>query len=65
MPRACSICTHPRRLEIDRALTEMSDSNRRIASRYDVSERAIRDQMMIDQRGDAIAAVKADGRYSI
>jgi len=28
---------------IDRALTEMSDSNRRIASQYDVSERAIRD----------------------
>jgi len=43
MPRVCSICVHPKRKEIDRALTEMSDSNRRIASRYDVSERAIRD----------------------
>jgi len=43
MPRVCSICTHPQRVAIDRALTEMSDSNRRIASQYDVSERAIRD----------------------
>ena len=42
MPRVCSICTHPQRVAIDRALTEMSDSNRRIASQYDVSERAIR-----------------------
>ena len=43
MPRTCSICTHPQRAAIDRALTEMSDSNRRIASQHDVSERAIRD----------------------
>lgn len=43
MPRVCSICTHPQRVAIDRALTEMSGSNRRIASQYDVSERAIRD----------------------
>ncbi len=43
MPRVCTVCTHPQRPEIDRALTEMSDSNRRIASQYDVSERAIRD----------------------
>ncbi len=43
MPRTCSICVHPQRVAIDRALTEMSDSNRRIASQYDVSERAIRD----------------------
>jgi len=43
MPRVCTVCSHPQRKEIDRALTEMSASNRRIASQHDVSERAIRD----------------------
>ena len=42
MPRVCSICVHPKRKEIDKALTERSASNRRIATRYAVTESAIR-----------------------
>jgi hypothetical protein len=42
MPRVCSICVHPKRKEIDRALTERSASNRRIAAQYGVNESAIR-----------------------
>jgi hypothetical protein len=43
MPRVCTVCAHPKRKEIDTALTEMSASNRRIAAQYGVGERAIRD----------------------
>lgn len=42
MPRVCTVCTHPDRLEIDAALVARVDSNRRIAARYGVSENAIR-----------------------
>ncbi|MDP9480512.1 MAG: hypothetical protein M3R38_33430 [Actinomycetota bacterium] len=41
MPRSCSVCTHPNRDEIDRALVA-GEPNRRIAARCDVTERAIR-----------------------
>ena len=43
MPRVCSVCTHPNRAEIDRALLSGETSNRRVASQYAVTERAIRD----------------------
>ncbi len=43
MARACSICTHAARAEIDRALVAGEASNRRIAARYNTSERAMRD----------------------
>lgn len=41
MPRACTICTHPELEAINRALVE-GTPNRRIASQYDVTERAVR-----------------------
>ena len=41
MPRSCSICEHPQRVEIDQALVGDA-SNRSLASLYDVSEAAIR-----------------------
>jgi len=41
MPRNCTICEHPEREEIDRALVGDA-SNRSIASLYDVSEAAVR-----------------------
>lgn len=43
MARTCTVCSHPKRPEIDRALLAGEESNRRIASQYDVSERAIRE----------------------
>ncbi len=41
MPRACTICGHAARTEIDRALAGGA-SNRSLASLYDVSEAAVR-----------------------
>ncbi len=41
LPRPCSICTHPERDAIDRALVGGA-SNRRIATQYDVPEAAVR-----------------------
>lgn len=41
MPRTCTICAHPELEVINRALVE-GMPNRRIASQYDVTERAVR-----------------------
>ncbi len=41
MPRSCTICEHPKREAIDRALVGGA-SNRSLASLYDVSEAAVR-----------------------
>jgi hypothetical protein len=41
MPRSCTVCEHPRRDEVDRALVGGA-SNRSVASLYDVSEAAMR-----------------------
>ena len=41
MPQVCTICTHPERDELDRAILA-NEPNRRIASRCDVSEIALR-----------------------
>jgi hypothetical protein len=41
VPRPCTICVHPEREAIDRALVE-GVPNRRIASHHDVTERAVR-----------------------
>lgn len=41
MAQPCSICSHPRRDEIDRAIVR-GEANRRIAPRYGVSEKSIR-----------------------
>jgi hypothetical protein len=42
MPRICTICGHPDRAEIDRALVTGTEANRRIAARFQLSEQAIR-----------------------
>jgi hypothetical protein len=41
MPRACTVCTHPERTAIDRALVE-STPKRRVATRYGLVESAVR-----------------------
>lgn len=41
MPRACTVCAHPDRETIDRAIVEKMP-NRRVASHHDVTERAVR-----------------------
>lgn len=41
MPRSCTVCEHPERAEIDRALVGGA-SNRSLASLYDLSEAAMR-----------------------
>jgi len=41
MPRSCSTCQHPERKVIDRALV-VGESNRSVASKFDLSEAAIR-----------------------
>jgi hypothetical protein len=41
MPRSCTVCEHPEREAIDRALVGGA-SNRSVASLYDVSEAAVR-----------------------
>jgi len=40
-PRTCTVCTHPELEAINRSLVE-GTPNRRIASQYDVTERAVR-----------------------
>ena len=41
MPRSCTVCEHPKRVEVDRALVGGA-SNRSVASLRDVSEAAVR-----------------------
>ncbi len=41
MPPKCSICTHPQRAEIDRALLHSPDSLRDIAGQFNVSKTAV------------------------
>jgi len=41
MPRSCTVCEHPDRGAVDRALAGGA-SNRSVASLYDVSEAAVR-----------------------
>lgn len=42
MPRQCTICRHPERADIDRALVAGERSNRRIATQFLVTEGAVR-----------------------
>ena len=42
MPRECTVCAHDLTHEINVALVQPGASNRRIASQYGVTERAIR-----------------------
>ncbi len=41
MPRVCTVCSHPERAQIDKALVG-NDSNRRIATQYSLTEAAVR-----------------------
>lgn len=41
MPRRCTVCAHPKRAEIDRALVRGA-AYRRIAAEYGLSDRAVR-----------------------
>jgi hypothetical protein len=41
VPRACTVCAHPEKTAIDRAIVG-GTPNRLIASHYDVTERAVR-----------------------
>lgn len=42
MARLCSVCTHPRRVEIDKLLASHREPNRRIAATFGLSEAAVR-----------------------
>jgi len=54
MARACTVCAHPERAAIDRALVG-GEPNRRVAARHAVSEQAIR-----RHRSDHLPAALAD-----
>ena len=58
MPRSCSVCEHPKRETIDRALVG-SASNRSVASLYDVSEAAVRRHKANHLPAKLVMAVKA------
>ncbi len=65
MPRVCSICVHPKRKEIDKALTERSASNRRIATQFDVTESAIRGHKANHLKGRLQKAAERDEQADI
>ena len=41
MPRTCTICSHPERIEIDKALAAAEETLRTIADRWPVSKTAL------------------------
>ena len=65
MPRVCSICVHPKRKDIDRALTERSASNRRIATQYGVNESAIRGHKTNHLKDRLLKAAERDEQADI
>jgi hypothetical protein len=69
MPRLCSVCTHPDRTAIDEALLLRADSNRRVASQYGLTERAIRahlaNHLTAQLREVAATNAEADVRQAI
>ncbi len=58
MPRSCTVCAHPKRDEIDRALVG-GEPNRRIAARCDVTERAVRNHKAGHLPAKLVVAEKA------
>jgi hypothetical protein len=58
--RVCTICTHPQRQEIDRAVAARTDSYRRSATRHGVHEAAIRRRAAVHMTGAMASAVEAD-----
>jgi len=65
MPRVCSICVHPKRKDIDKALTERSASNRRIAAQYGVNESAIRGHKTNHLKDRLLKAAERDEQADI
>lgn len=66
MPRTCTVCTHPGRHAIDRALAAETASNRRIAARYGVSEQAVRRHRSEHLPATVVQAAEAeDVRHAI
>jgi hypothetical protein len=66
MPRTCTVCSHDQRAEIDRALATGNASNRRIASHYGLTERAIRSHKAGHLPARLVkAAEQADVRHAI
>ncbi len=59
MPRSCTICEHPEREAIDRALVGDA-SNRSVASLYDVSEAAVRRHKANHLPAKLVMATKAE-----
>ncbi len=43
MPQICTVCSHPKSREVDSLIIAGCDSNRRIASRFKLTDRAVRD----------------------
>jgi hypothetical protein len=58
VPRTCTICSHPECPAIDRAVLAGEASNRRIASQYGVTERAIRDHKANHLKARMLKAVE-------
>lgn len=59
MPRTCTLCEHPEREAIDRALVGDA-SNRSVASLYDVSEAAVRRHKANHLPAKLVMATKAE-----
>ena len=53
MPRKCSICTHPKREEIERAMLQ-GEPYRRISTDFDASEEALRRHKKNDHIAEAL-----------
>ncbi len=62
MPRVCTLCSHPKRNEIDKALLN-DEPNQRIATAYKVTESAVRRHKAA--RHVALRMVKAQEREDV
>lgn len=58
MPRVCTICTHPKRAEIEREVASRSGSIRAIADNYDVGRTALTNHLR-DHISEKIAKAAA------
>ncbi len=58
----CSICQHPQRHVIDRALASAGSSNRRIATQYGFSEGAVRRHKLAGHVAEALAVYGRENR---
>lgn len=69
MARTCTVCRHPDREAIDRALLIESTPNRRVAAQYGLTEQAIRRHRRdhvskaLAKAGEAVEIVRADNLF--